>query len=246
MAWMVFNPMYEEFPAEVGSYYAPHSGNQMLLSVCVSEGDPVANTDHWLISPELMGNKQEISFFARVITGNYGYEVFEVLYSTTTDAIDSFIPLEEVWTDAITWTEHTFTLPEGTKHFAIRHTAQEIFGLMLDDITFERGQSAPVGYNVYVDGELVGSTPETTYYVPSTGLSDGEHTFAVTAVYEGGKESAPARAVIDITSGINEITLDSQPVDVYTIDGRLVRRQATSLEGLNGIYLVGNKKVFIK
>ena len=77
-------------------------------------------------------------------------------------------------------------------------------------------------------------------------MSNGEHTFAVTAVYEGGKESAPAKAVIDITSGINEITLDGQPVDVYTIDGRLVRRQATSLEGLKGIYLIGNKKVFVK
>jgi hypothetical protein len=52
--------------------------------------------------------------------------------------------------------------------------------------------------------------------------------------------------VIDITSGINEVTMDGQPVDVYTIDGRLVRRQATSLEGLKGIYLIGNKKVYVK
>ena len=76
--------------------------------------------------------------------------------------------------------------------------------------------------------------------------ADGQPVEAVTAVYEGGKESAPATAVIDITSGINEIALDGQPVDVYTIDGRLVRRQATSLEGLKGIYLIGNKKVYVK
>ncbi len=246
MAWMVFNSMYEEFPAEVGSIYEPHSGNQFMLSTCVFGVDPIPSTDHWLISPELIGNEQEISFFARVITANYGYESFEVLYSTTDDAIDSFIPLDEIWTDATDWTEFTFTLPEGTKRFAIRHTAQDIFGLLLDDVTFERGASAPVGYNIYVDGELVGSTTDTNYDLPGTGLSNGEHTFAVTAVYEGGKESAPAKAVIDITSGINEITLDGQPVDVYTIDGRLVRRQATSLEGLKGIYLIGNKKVFVK
>lgn len=246
MAWMVFNAMYEEFPAEVGSIYEPHSGNQFMLSTCVYGVDPIPATDHWLISPELIGNEQEISFFARVITANYGYESFEVLYSTTDDAIDSFISLDEVWTDATDWTEHTFTLPEGTKFFAIRHSAQDIFGLLLDDVTFERNASAPVGYNIYVDGELVGSTTDTNYDLPATGLSNGEHTFAVTAVYEGGKESAPAKAVIDITSGINEITLDGQPVDVYTIDGRLVRRQATSLEGLKGIYLIGNKKVYVK
>ncbi len=246
MAWMVFNAMYEDFPVEVGSIYEPHSGNQLLMSTCVFEGDPIPATDHWLISPELMGNEQEISFFARVITDNYGSETFEVLYSTTDNAIDSFISLDEVWTDATDWTEYTFTLPEGTKYFAIRHTAQDIFGLLLDDVTFERNASAPVGYNIYVDGELVGSTTDTNYDLPATLLSNGEQTLAVTAVYEGGKESAPATAVIDNASGISEITLDGQPVDVYTIDGRLVRRQATSLEGLKGIYLIGNKKVFVK
>lgn len=246
MAWMVFNSMYEYFPVEVGSVYEPHSGNQLLLSTCVSVGDPIPGTDHWLISPELMGNEQDISFFARVITPDYGYESFEVLYSTTDDVTDSFMSLEEVWLDATDWTEYTFTLPEGAKYFAIRHTAQDIFGLMLDDLTFERGASAPVAYNIYVDGELVGSTPETAYDLPAAGLSDGQHTFAVTAVYEGGRESAPATAVIEISSGINEIVVDGRPVDVYTIDGRLVRRQTTSLEGLKGLYLIGNKKVYLK
>ena len=246
MAWMVFNSMYEEFPEEVGSIYEPHSGNQLLLSTCVSDGDPIPETDHWLISPELMGNEQEISFFARAITDSYGNETFEVLYSATDDDVDSFISLDNEWFNATDWTEFTFTLPEGAKYFAIRHTAQDIFGLLLDDVTFERGASAPVGYNIYVDGELVGSTPDTAYEMPASGLSDGQHTIAVTAVYEGDKESAPATAVIDITSGINEITMDGQPVDVYTIDGRLVRRQATSLEGLKGIYLIGNKKVYVK
>ncbi len=246
MAWMVFNSMSESFPVEVGSVYEPHSGNQLLLSTCVSDGDPIPATDHWLISPELMGNEQEISFFARVITPDYGYEAFEVLYSTTGDDIDSFVSLDVVSLDATDWTEYTFSLPEGTKYFAIRHTAQDVFGLMLDDISFERGASAPVGYNIYVDGELVGGTTDTAYDLPASGLAGGQHSFAVTAVYDGGKESAPAVAVIDLTSGINEITLDGKPVDVYTIDGRLVRRQATSLEGLNGLYLIGNKVVHIK
>ena len=246
MAWMVFNSMYEEFPVEVGSVYEPHSGNQLLLSTCVYQGDPIPATDHWLISPELMGNEQEISFFARVITADYGYESFEILCSATDADIDSFVSLEEVWLDANEWTEYTFTLPEGTRYFAIRHTAQDIFGLLLDDVTYERSASAPAGYNIYIDGVLVGSSTDTTYEMPVSGLSSGEHTFAVTAVYEGGRESAPATAVVVVTSGITEIAADGQPVDVYTIDGRLVRRQATSLEGLKGLYLIGNKKAFVK
>ena len=105
---------------------------------------------------------------------------------------------------------------------------------------------APDGYNIYVDGNLVGNTAETSYEMSILGLADGQHMFAVTAVYGGGRESSPATALVVIDSGIDEIAVDGKPVDVYTLDGRLVRRQATSLDGLKGLYLIGNKKVYVK
>ena len=41
--------------------------------------------------------------------------------------------------------------------------------------------------------------------------------------------------------------MDGKPVDVYTIDGKLVRRQTTTLRGLRkGVYVVGNKKVVVE
>lgn len=246
MAWMPFNPASPIYPAEVADIYMPHSGSQLLLSTCVSEGDPIQSTDHWLISPQLMGNEQEISFFARVITDTYGSESFEVLYSTTGNNVEDFISLSNEWIDNIDWMEFSYYLPEGTKYFAIRHTSTDIFGLMLDDITFERGATAPVGYNIYVDGELVGNTADTQFTLDWSGYDDGSHEFAVTAVYDGGKESSPAVFTYGATSGIVEIMSSGKPVDVYTIDGRLVRRQATSLDGLNGLYLIGNKKVLIR
>jgi len=246
MAWMPFNPTSPIYPAEVADIYKPHSGSQLLLSTCVSEGDPIQSTDHWLISPQLMGNEQEISFFARVITDSYGSEGFEVLYSTTGNNVEDFISLSNEWIDNINWMEFSYYLPEGTKYFAIRHTSTDIFGLMLDDITFERGAIAPVGYNIYVDGELVGNTADTQFTIDWSGYDDGSHEFAVTAVYDGGKESSPAVFTYGATSGIVEIVSIGKPVDVYTIDGRLVRRQATSLDGLSGLYLIGNKKVLIR
>ena len=246
MAWMPFNVSDPSLPAEVASVYEPHSGSQLMLSTCVSEGDPVSNTDHWLISPQLMGNEQEISFFARVITADYGSESVEVLYSMTDTDADSFISMGSEWLDVTSWTELSYTIPEGAKYFAIRHTSCDIFGLMLDDVTFERGAIAPVGYNVYVDGELVGNTTQTTFAMSAIELINGKHNFAVTAVYDSGKESAPATAVLDVTSSISEIAIHGKPVDVYTLDGRLVRRQATSLDGLKGVYLIGNSKVYVK
>ena len=246
MAWMPFNVVGPSFPEQVATLYEPHSGAQFMLSTCVSDGDPIPATDHWLISPELMGNGQEISFFARAITSDYGYESFEVLYSTTDNDPDSFISLDYASLDAIDWTGFSFSLPDGARYFAIRHTACDIFGLLLDDISYERAATAPVGYNIYVDGVLVGNSIEPVYEMSTVGLADGEHTFAVTAVYDNGRESTPATAVIDINSGISEIAMDGKPVDIYTLDGRLVRRQATSLNGLKGIYLIGNKKVYVK
>ncbi len=247
MAWMPFNPASPIYPAEVADIYKPHSGNQLLLSTCVSEGDPIPSTDHWLISPELMGNEQVISFFARVITDAYGSEDFEVLYSTTGINVEDFISLSYEWIDNIDWVEFTYNLPEGARYFAIRHTSTDIFGLMLDDITFERGATTPVGYNVYVDGVLVGNTADTQFSIDWSGYDDGNsHELAVTAVYNGGKESSPAMVTFEPASAIVEILSSGNPVDVYTIDGRLVRRQVTSLEGLNGLYLIGNKKVLVK
>lgn len=77
-------------------------------------------------------------------------------------------------------------------------------------------------------------------------LQYGERTFAVTAVYGNGLESRPATAVITVTVDIRQAVTDGQTADVYTVDGRLVRRQATTLEGLKGLYVVGGKTVIVK
>ena len=54
----------------------------------------------------------------------------------------------------------------------------------------------------------------------------------------------------DLTSGttaIDTIAGQVEPADVYTTDGRLVRRQATSLSGLKkGIYVVNGKKMVVR
>ena len=244
MAWMVFKPAY--LSKEIGEAYAAHSGSQLLLSTCAAEGDPIPGTDHWLISPELKGNEQNISFFVRVITDSYGDEGFDVLYSTTDAEVGSFEVLENVWLSDTEWKECNYSLPEGTKYFAIRHSSTDIFGLMVDDITFERGASAPVGYNIYVDGKKVGSATDTSFDLSGADLTSSEHTIAVTAVYAGGMESSPITTVLDITTGIDVIAMMGEPVDVYTTDGRLIRRQATSLDGLKGMYMIGNKKVLVK
>ncbi|MBQ6767788.1 MAG: choice-of-anchor J domain-containing protein [Prevotella sp.] len=244
-AWMAFDIVKAGFTGEAG-----HSGTQVMMSMCPvpDDGGTAAAADHWLISPLLPGTEQEISFFLRAITSQYGAESFEVLASKTDNQPSSFELIESFMTDEESWTQFSVTLPEGTKYFAIRHTSTDVFGVMLDDVTFNYA-GAVTSYNIYCDGQLVATVEDgvTTYTVPADQLTDGDHTFAVTAVYANGQESQPASATLTVT-GIEGLLITGHgqlPADIYTTDGRLVRRQATTLSGLKGIYIINGKKTVI-
>lgn len=248
MAYQVFKP-YDVFSEADAPDLAPRSGDRMLVSMCSADENNVVPTDNWLISPELPGMTQTISFFYKIITTQYGDEKFEVLYSTTDTDTQSFTKLDEVSASNVgDWLEYSVTLPEGAKYFAIRHISVDVFGLFLDDFTFiptiasgMRMVDAPTGYNVYIDREKVTNTANTNY---TTGiLSNGAHLFSVSAVYNGGESMA-----ISVTAtAIEEILAEGKPVDIYTLDGVLIKKDATDTKGIKpGIYVVGDKKVFVK
>lgn len=250
-AWQVANP------AAIGAEgtYAPHSGDQFLWSFCpVDENNNTPDADHWLISPELTGKAQTISFFARQVSSLdetsssfYGYEKFEIWVSTTDTKIESFTKVDASTISEADWAQFSYSLPEGAKFFAIRHISKDIFGLLVDDITFTRGGGSVEKYNYYVDRELAGSTTQTSVELPGVSASS---VFAVSAVYSSGKESKPVSVIIsganqEITA-IEQITGNSEPVDVYSLDGRLVRQQATDLRGLKGAFIIEGQKVIVK
>lgn len=251
MAFMPFNPA--SVSASVASSYAPHSGEQFLVSFCPADESNAPAADHWLISPELSGDAQTISFYARAITDQYGAETFEILASSTDNNPESFtIVGTEIELGATEWTEVTADLPAGTKFFAIRHTSQDIFGLLIDDVTYATGGSIPVAasFNIYYEGEKIATVEgdKTTYTVAADKVEAGERTFGVSAVYATGAESKPVVATITIGSGtaISEIIANGKAVDVYSLDGKLVRGQAKSLNGLKGVYVINGKAVIVK
>jgi hypothetical protein len=248
-AWQVFTTVGDG--AAFADNYPANSGDQYLISFCPAEENNTPAADHWLISPELSGAAQTISFFARIITAQYGPETFEVWASTTDDNVESFTKVADYSTEAVEWTEFTADLPAGAKYFAIRHTSVDIFGLLIDDVTFAAaGATAPVptSFNIYFEKDKVASVEgdKTTYTVAVDKLTAGEHTFAVTAVYATGAESKPVTATVTVTTDIRQIAADGKAVDVYSVDGKLVRSQATSLDGLKGLYIVNGKVVMVK
>lgn len=248
-AWQVVNT--DEVSALAENGYTANSGVQYLWSFCPAEENNTPAADHWLISPELSGAAQTISFYARTITAQYGAETFEVWASTTDDNVESFTKVADYSTEAVEWTEFTADLPAGAKYFAIRHTSVDIFGLLIDDVTFAAaGATAPVptSFNIYFEKDKVASVEgdKTTYTVAVDKLTAGEHTFAVTAVYATGAESKPVTATVTVTTDIRQIAADGKAVDIYSVDGKLVRSQATSLDGLKGLYIVDGKKIMVK
>ena len=140
-AWMPFNSTtVTSAPAHNGEYY--------MESICPIASAGAANS--WLVSPVLSGNAQTIKFWARIFSSSYTPETFEVLYSTTdidrtdfANSVSSFTVAQSLSSSTTTWTEYSVDLPEGAKYFAIRHTSNDMYGLMVDDVTYEINAEQP-------------------------------------------------------------------------------------------------------
>ena len=86
-----------------------------MMSIVPVENHVPATTDHWLISPELSGDAQTITFYARQLTAQYGNEKYEVLVSSTNNDPASFLIVGS--TREMTgedWQEVSVSLPAGS------------------------------------------------------------------------------------------------------------------------------------
>ncbi len=244
-AWTVFNP------SSAGSTQTTHSGSQMMTSFCVDEtvNGSIPATDHWLISPELSGNAQTITFWNREINQSYGAETYEVWISSTDNDYASFTKLEDLSaSDQTNWVQQTVSLPAGTKYFALRHTATDVFGLLIDDVTYEGIVSGPqpVSYNIYLDGQLVGNVDANTFSYTFNNVT-GEHQCAVSAVYTLGESEAvsatfatmektatPTISVVTNADGSKTISATGNGTVHLYIDGNEVENPYTITPSVDG------------
>lgn len=268
MAFQVFNAEKAGIPFKT---WEAHTGDQMLVSFsCASTdgGATKAQNDDWLISPQLNGEAQTISFFAKAGMGGAAIpEQFEVLYSKTSKAIANFEKLSDTEdvNNVQKWEEYQYRLPAGTKYFAIRCVSNNKFALLIDDIKFVEADSKPEelqlnGYNVYRDGKKVNKSLISGESFTDKSLRESaKYGYVVTAVYDKGESLASNLAEVEVTVGINDIDATDvnvnveyrsivitgaagKTIDVYTTDGALVaQRTATDTERIclsRGMYIV--------
>ena len=217
----------------------------------IPNGGGAVHVDDWLVTP-LAILDGTFSFWAAAQDGEWTDEHFAVYVSTTgNQSVDDFTQVSEEfvasgWPQEYTVDLSSYAGQEG--YIAIRHyNSYDQFAMVVDDISFTKAPSQPVKYNIYVDQELIATVESevTTYTVAADQLGEGAHDFAVTAVYADGRESRPAVVSFDVITGIQQLE-ESQPVDVYTVDGKLIRRKAKTLDDLKGVYIINGRGVIIK
>jgi hypothetical protein len=239
-SWLVFNPVVRNYSTidwmGNSNGWQPVSGNQFFAAVAVANG----TSDDWLISPELTGEEQSISFYEH---GYYNMETFEVLYSTTDTDPEHFESLAQE-TSSFDWTLRQYKLPAGAKYFAIRHTTSYGYRFFVDDIKFQsaagKGSLKLSGYRIYCDGQLVGQVAADVTNYSDTNKNKGSHLYQVTAVYEQG-ESAASSANVEITTGISSLNgAKKDDLKIYGLDGR---SHKSLQRGLNIVRTLGGTTV---
>lgn len=248
MAYQIFNPVAAGVPEDYLIDCPTHNGDNML--VAWSCGSYNMNL---LISPELSGEAQAVTFWAKGFTVAFP-ESFSVYVSTTGSDIADFMRFGDVEGYFFEtengqcvpedWTEYTLNLPAGVKYFAIMHTSYDSYALFFDDFHFESGSVLPadtelVGYNVYRDGVKLNDEPlAESAYVDTPVDEAGEYKFGyqVTAVYNNAESRPGAPVEVALSySGVEVVVADGvdASAEYYTIDGR--RADAGSL--VPGLYI---------
>jgi len=219
----------------------PHSGNKMLMSMASVNR---ANND-WLISPQLNGAEQTVSFFAKAFTDqDTPAERMRVLYSTGSADPADFTPVHSadyIEVPAL-WMEYRYVLPAGTRYFAINCVSDDAFALFIDDLAFN-DMTVPAmeitGYEVLRNGKVI-ATVDQEQYVDAEPLP-GNAEYAVRALF-GDITSGSSEPVAVEFSAINELpaAAATRPAEYYDLQGRRV------LNPSRGLYISNARKLIIR
>ena len=234
MAWQVIDTN-ESYLYFWSSAFEARTGSKLLSSF---QASGTACLDY-LISPELAGDAQTISFYAACASPALGGNVFMVMTSSTDNEPSSFTALATDQTvSEKSWTEYRYELPAGTRYFAIVNVSTGQAAMLIDDVTFAGVNSAALslelqGFNVYRDGQRLNSDlVAENEYVDATVEAGKSYTYHVTPLWDKGEAPVSNAATVAAESGISSVGAQEAPVEYYDLRGCRVRGQLTP-----GIYI---------
>lgn len=249
--------------------YGYNGSDKMLMAFSPVE----ATADDWLISPRIKGGF-EISFMWNILSSDFS-ETVEVLYSTTSNDLDSFKSVAAKLTKKTTdWEEAIVEIPADARYFAIHYVSRDCFGIMIDDIMYypSTPEYSVQSYAVLRDGAEIATLPASaTSYVDNNVVLNGEYTYHVrpTFIHNGVEEAGVlSNSVVLKAAGIEDLTV--APAGVYGTQGAIVikghegetmylfnaqgqkLRSITPSSSLHiesidaGLYIIGSSKVIVK
>lgn len=228
VSYFVMDDSHESMPYDPNGDLKAHSGNKYLASGWVDGATGVS--DDWLISPMVSVTSDRLSFWAKSYDASL-LETFEVLYSTTDRRLDSFKRVRLCGSVPAEWTRYEFTLPAGTRYFAIRCISNDRFMLFIDDIAYTPIDCTEpmevLGYNVYRDDVKVNDAMVTgTTYADAATEAGKACRYAVSTILDLG-ESRLSNEVQIVTSSIDPIT--GSGIDVRVVDNTILISGAEGL-----------------
>ena len=226
----------------------PRTGDKCLASFVAA----LDNSDDWLVSPELSGNQQVVSFYAHAIGSGSFPEQFQFYISTTGIETTNFMALDQSPRTVINnqWQQFEYALPQGTKYFALRKvtSTDDGWALLVDDVTFAPDTLAAqtglmlFGYNIYKNGTRVNTTlvSQPTYTDAEGKAGD---VYRVTAVYNQGESVYSNAATAQGTDGIVAVSPAAAPAagPLYNLNG-----QRLTAHPRRGIAIQNGQKIIIK
>lgn len=220
-SWWVQSRLFEEFS---DTYYGYDNSFQYLANMYVVNDSFTAGVqqDDWAITPELCGREQLVTLWAKSYNRSTP-ETVEFLYSEGSTDPESFTLIRRIEELPGDWTQYALVVPEGGRRFAIRGCSYAATGTaqtFIDNVTFYPATGEPqnlelIGYNIYCDNSLITASPISDLEL--TGLPDGNHEYAVSAVYSAGESRA-----VKATEGSGVEGIDSKGVSVATARGMIV------------------------
>ena len=256
--------IFDDSDEQYGEDFAAHSGNKYMTSMFSMFFEQL---DDWAISPELSGEAQTISLYAKSYDSRYT-ETMEIYYSDGSVDPNDFIDVARVEKVAAQWALYSYELPAGAKRFAIRSCASDSYLLMIDDVSYVPfyANATVLGYNIYRDGTKLNNQLVTATFYTDTEFGSGTHFYQVTAVYDKGESKGSEKLWLS-TDGIADVTIgiviaagdncllisgaEGMNVSVASVDGKTVffgkGKAELRIPVESGIYIVnaGNKVVKI-
>lgn len=216
----------------LGDYAPGFSGVRGTKSIVAFYALGGENND-WAITPELSGERQFVSFYARSYSSSYS-ECFEVLYTTgKAEDLASYVKVLGVEVVPHDWTAYEVELPEGATHLAVRYCQNDGMMLMLDNFSFSAKGTESLslsGFNVYRDGARHNVATVEDYTYADVDKRDSESKYVVTAVYTQGESRASNAVTVGPTSGVENvadgtvtISADGCVITVTGAEGRTVK-----------------------